>query len=156
MKRTLIALVFCCLATTVAQSQSKEETEVVAAVEHSDLALIRTKGANLRPLQLGATDEVRVGEEVIAIGQPFGLEGPVTKGIVSALRSWNGVRVIQVDVAINVGNSGGPLVNSTGKVIGVNSQIISKMLAEGIAFSVSSDEVLKAFSRQLSPLSARP
>jgi S1-C subfamily serine protease len=108
---------------------------VVGTDPSTDIAVLRIKrvqGRSLTPLELGNSREVKVGDAVVAIGNPFGLERTVTAGIVSALQreitAPNGFaidEVIQTDAAINHGNSGGPLLNADGKVIGVNSQIES-------------------------------
>jgi S1-C subfamily serine protease len=106
--------------------------EVVGTEPNSDLALLKVDApaAQLHPLTLGNSDEVEVGDPVVAIGNPFDLKRTVTSGIVSALQreitAPDGVtidHVIQTDAAINPGNSGGPLINAEGEVIGINSQI---------------------------------
>jgi S1-C subfamily serine protease len=105
---------------------------VVGTEPNSDLALLKVEApaAKLHPLKLGDSDQVEVGDPVVAIGNPFDLQRTVTSGIVSALqreiRAPDGVtidHVIQTDAAINPGNSGGPLINAEGEVIGINSQI---------------------------------
>lgn len=116
------------------QSEREYEARVVGTAPDYDLALLRAEGlpANVTPMRLGDSDDLRVGEKAIAMGAPFGLEFSVTQGIVSALKRVipTGVNYIpqnsiQTDAAINPGNSGGPLVNSRGEVIGVNTQILS-------------------------------
>ena len=106
--------------------------KVIGKDTSSDLALLKVDpdGLNLRPLPLGSSQDVQVGDPVIAIGNPFGLDRTLTTGVVSALqreiRAPNGFaisNVIQTDAAINPGNSGGPLIDAAGRVIGVNSQI---------------------------------
>jgi S1-C subfamily serine protease len=114
---------------------------VVGTDPSTDIAVLRIKGAqgrSLTPLELGNSGVVRVGDAVVAIGNPFGLERTVTAGIVSSLqrqiRAPNGFaidEVIQTDAAINHGNSGGPLLNADGRVIGVNSQIESDSAGGG-------------------------
>jgi S1-C subfamily serine protease len=107
------------------------EAELVGVDDSNDLALLRVKGGkNLTTLPLGDSDKVKVGDPVVAIGNPFGLDRTVTTGIVSAkqreLTAPNGFtikNVIQTDAAINPGNSGGPLLDAYGRVIGINSQI---------------------------------
>ncbi len=109
------------------------KARVLGAVEPLDLALLKVDvpAGKLRPIPLGDSSQILVGEKVLAIGNPFGLESTVTQGIVSAVRLNTGAesalipRVIQTDAAINPGNSGGPLINSHGQVIGVNSSIFS-------------------------------
>jgi S1-C subfamily serine protease len=112
---------------------SKEYTaEVVGTDPASDLALLKVSAptSELTPLKLGDSSKAEVGDPVVAIGNPFGLDRTVTSGIVSALQRQiqapNGFsidNVIQTDAAINPGNSGGPLINAAGEVIGINSQI---------------------------------
>ena len=108
----------------------------------TDLALLRIKGAgHLQAARLGNSDNVEVGDWVLALGHPFGLEGTVTAGIVSAKGRGIGLaereNFIQTDAAINPGNSGGPLVNLDGEVIGINTAISSSSGgSEGIGFAV--------------------
>jgi len=117
----------------------------------SDLALldIDAEGLRLKPLRLGASRSVRVGDPTIAIGNPFGLDRTLTTGVVSALQrrirapnNFEITDVIQTDAAINPGNSGGPLLDAAGRVIGVNSQIETggqSRQSAGIAFAVPID-----------------
>jgi S1-C subfamily serine protease len=113
-------------------SQTEHEAEVVGADPATDVALLKVDvpADQQHPLSLGNSAKVRVGDPVVAIGNPFGLDRTVTAGIVSALQRQiqapNGFsisHVIQTDAAINPGNSGGPLIDSEGRVIGINSQI---------------------------------
>jgi len=108
--------------------------EVVGTEPNSDLALLKVEApvAALHPLKLGDSSKMEVGDQVVAIGNPFDLQRTVTSGIVSALQreiqAPDGVtinNVIQTDAAINPGNSGGPLINADGEVIGINSQILT-------------------------------
>ena len=128
-----------------------------------DLAVIRVDRANLPALVLGASDTVRVGDPVIAVGAPLGLDGTVTSGIVSALNrpvtasgagaaSASFINAIQTDAAINPGNSGGPLLDMAGRVIGVNSAIAQVAGSSstdgqsgsiGVGFAIPSDQVRK-------------
>lgn len=106
-----------------------------------DLALLKIDG-NYNALKLGDSDEVEVGNKVIAIGNPLGLSFTVTEGIVSALerRGQNGLReYIQTDVSLNPGNSGGPLINTLGEVIGINNFKISD--TEGLGFALESNAI---------------
>ncbi len=107
---------------------------LVGSAPPLDLALLRVDVPDvrmLRPIPLGDSDKLKVGQKAIAIGNPFGLEFTVTEGIVSAIRTNPGAesslipRLIQTDAAINPGNSGGPLLNSRGEVIGINAAIIN-------------------------------
>jgi S1-C subfamily serine protease len=113
-------------------SERKYDAEVVGADPGTDIALLKVDApeSEFHPLSLGSSGEMEVGDPVVAIGNPFGLDRTVTSGIVSALQrniqAPNGFsisHVIQTDAAINPGNSGGPLLNSAGEVIGINAQI---------------------------------
>ena len=118
--------------------------EVVGLDARSDLALLRIDAEDLPVLQLGKPGELEVGEWVLAIGSPFGLDYSVTAGIVSAKgrslpneSNENYVPFIQTDVAINPGNSGGPLFNLDGEVVGVNSQIFTRSGGSiGLSFAI--------------------
>jgi S1-C subfamily serine protease len=113
-------------------SDTNYQAKVVGADPASDLALLKVEAPadQLHPLTLGHSSEMEVGDPVVAIGNPFGLDRTVTSGIVSALQrqieapdGFSITNVIQTDAAINPGNSGGPLINAAGEVIGINSQI---------------------------------
>ena len=114
-----------------------------------DLAILKVDvGYPLPAIKIGDSDKIRVGDRVLAIGNPLGLKGTVTSGIVSALhRDLNGTpynQFIQVDAAINHGNSGGPLFNTKGEVIGVNNQIFSESATSGsigLGFAIPSNDV---------------
>ena len=111
-----------------------------------DLALIKLNGSNFSWLKLAQEEDVKVGNDVMAIGTPKGLSWSVSKGIVSAVRDIDDVRVIQTDAAINAGNSGGPLIDlATGKVIGINTFGYRKDIAEGLNFAVSSEYATRDF-----------
>jgi len=118
------------------------EAKLIGADPGSDVAIVQIKGDNLPVASLGDSDKLEVGESVIAIGNPFGLEQTITAGIVSAKgRSAVGVTdyedFIQTDASINPGNSGGPLVNLMGEVIGVNTAIFSRTGGnQGIGFTI--------------------
>ena len=117
------------------------DTLLIGSDENSDIALLKIEATNLKALPLGDSDKVEVGEWALAIGSPYGLDLTVTAGIISAKgRAIGGVRYIpfiQSDVAINQGNSGGPLFNIKGEVIGINSMILSKTGGSvGLSFSI--------------------
>jgi S1-C subfamily serine protease len=134
-------------------SEKKYEAEVVGTDPGTDIALLEVEAPakELHPLTLGHSGEVEVGDPVVAIGNPFGLDRTVTSGIVSALQRQiqapNGFsinHVIQTDAAINPGNSGGPLIDSQGEVIGINSQIATGGGGNGnvgIGFAIPIDTI---------------
>ena len=132
--------------------EEKKDATVVGTDPSTDIAVLKIQGAwsrSLTPLALGSSSAVEVGDAVVAIGNPFGLERTVTAGIVSALQrriqAPNGFQIdqaIQTDAAINHGNSGGPLLNANGDVIGVNAQIESESGGNvGIGFAIPIDTV---------------
>ncbi len=112
-----------------------------------DLALLQINAPNLTPAVLASSHDLQVGQQVYAIGNPFGLSGTMTVGIISAIRSVRGPQgapienAIQTDAAINPGNSGGPLLNSQGEVIGINSMIAQNGAEQnaGIGFAIPID-----------------
>jgi len=130
------------------------EAEIVGTDKKTDIALIKVSAKKLAELQIAKASEVRVGDYVIAVGNPFGLSHSVTSGIVSALGRDNGSGdgyqdFIQTDASINPGNSGGALVNSKGELIGINSAIISRSGGnQGIGFAVPTN-IVQAVMRQL-------
>lgn len=136
-------------ATVTLSDQSSYRAKLIGKAPSKDLAVLKIEAPieKLRPLQTGTSYDLRVGQSVYAIGNPFGLDQTLTTGIVSALgREINSVSnipirdVIQTDAAINPGNSGGPLLNSSGELIGVNTAIYSPSGASaGIGFSIPVD-----------------
>ena len=122
------------------------KAKVVGADKRTDVAVVKIEAAGLAPVKIGDVSRLRVGEWVMAIGSPFGLENTVTAGIVSAKQRDTGdfLPFIQTDVAINPGNSGGPLINMRGEVIGINSQIYSRSGGfQGISFAIPIDEAVR-------------
>lgn len=127
------------------------KAKIIGSDIRTDVALLKIDGKNLPQLVMGDSNNIRVGEWVLAIGSPFGLDNTVTAGIVSAKARDTGdyLPLIQTDVAVNPGNSGGPLINLKGEVVGINSQIYSRSGGfMGISFAVPIDEVLRV-SHQL-------
>jgi len=122
------------------------EARLVGAAPEFDIAVLKieSKGVAFKPLEVGSSDHLRVGQKVFAIGNPFGFDNTLTTGIVSGLgrqiKSQSGIpieNVIQTDAAINPGNSGGPLLDSRGRLIGVNTAIYSPSgVSAGVGFSV--------------------
>jgi putative serine protease PepD len=146
---------------TGSSSGTGRSATLVGEEANSDLALIRVnpEGLGLEPLRMASAKTVHVGDQVYAIGDPYGLEETLTRGIVSGLgreiSAPDGSRiagVIQTDAALNPGNSGGPLINQQGEVIGVNSQIASDATrtegsqpgSTGVGFAIPSDTVSQA------------
>lgn len=122
------------------------KAKIIGSDTRTDVALLKIDGNSLPRLMIGDSDKIRAGEWVLAIGSPFGLENTVTAGIISAKARDTGdyLPLIQTDVAVNPGNSGGPLINLKGEVIGINSQIYSRSGGfMGISFAVPIDEALR-------------
>jgi serine protease Do len=122
------------------------KAKIIGADKRSDVAVVKIEATDLPAVKIGDVSRLKVGEWVIAIGSPFGLENTVTAGIVSAKQRDTGdyLPFIQTDVAINPGNSGGPLINMRGEVVGVNSQIYSRSGGSmGISFAIPMDEAVR-------------
>jgi putative serine protease PepD len=140
---------------------TKASAKVVGTDRSTDLAVVRVTGVDaskLQPVSFGDSSSSQVGDGVVAIGSPFGLADSVTTGVVSALgrtmqapNNFTITGAIQTDAAINHGNSGGPLLNSSGQVIGVNAQIESNSGgSDGVGFAIPSNTVKKVAQQLLS------
>ncbi len=133
------------------------EIEVVGADPLSDLALVRTRGGRLAPAELGDADRLRVGQLVVAVGNPLGYAGSVTAGVVSGLgrslptRWADGRRVvenvIQTDAALNPGNSGGALADGRGRVVGINTAVAGVGLGLAVPLNPTTRRILSAIHR---------
>jgi serine peptidase DegS len=123
------------------------EPEIVGFDAETDLALLRVGMPDLQPIEIARSDELRIGDVVLAIGNPYGLSTSVTQGIVSAtgrnlLQLVTFANFIQTDAAINAGNSGGALINSLGQLVGINAAILAQdSSTEGIGFAIPVDLV---------------
>jgi S1-C subfamily serine protease len=136
------------------------DADLVGADPDHDLAVLRINGLNLNipPVMIGSSKDLRVGQKVLAIGNPFGLDSTLTTGVISALgRTIQSMTkryihdVIQTDAAINPGNSGGPLLDSFGRLIGVNTAIISPTgVYSGVGFAVPVDTVNRIVTKLIS------
>ena len=127
------------------------KARIVGADKRTDVAVVKIEASGLPAVRIGDVSRLKVGEWVMAIGSPFGLENTVTAGIVSAKQRDTGdyLPFIQTDVAVNPGNSGGPLINMRGEVVGINSQIYSRSGGfMGISFAIPIDEAMRV-SEQL-------
>lgn len=125
-----------------------EPAQLIGSNESVDIAVLRISAPNVQPLPFGDSDNLKVGQMVFAIGNPFGLQETVTQGIISAkgraLRD-SSVEFIQTDAAVNQGNSGGPLLNLRGEIIGINSAIYSQTGGwSGISFAIPSNTAWRA------------
>ncbi|WP_296001773.1 trypsin-like peptidase domain-containing protein [Rugamonas sp.] len=132
---------------TVTLSDQREfEARVIGVDARTDIALLKIDGKDLPQATIGSSARARVGEWVIAIGSPFDLDHTVTAGIISAKARETGdfLPLIQTDVAVNPGNSGGPLINMRGEVVGINSQIYSQSGGYmGISFAIPIDDAMR-------------
>ena len=132
--------------------------KIIGFDPNADIALLRLedpKGLTLRPIELGQSDDVRVGAPVVAIGSPFGEEQSLSVGVVSAtdraidsLTGFQTLGAVQTDAAINQGNSGGPLINAQGEVIGINAQIRTRSGGgEGVGYAIPVDQVRRSLDQ---------
>ena len=122
------------------------KAKIIGADKRTDVAVVKIEATGLPAVKIADMSRLKVGEWVMAIGSPFGLENTVTAGIVSAKQRDTGdyLHFIQTDVAINPGNSGGPLINMRGEVVGINSQIYSRSGGfQGISFAIPIDEATR-------------
>jgi serine protease Do len=122
------------------------KAKIIGSDKRTDVAVVKIEATGLPAVKIGDMNRLKVGEWVMAIGSPFGLENTVTAGIVSAKQRDTGdyLPFIQTDVAINPGNSGGPLLNMRGEVVGINSQIYSRSGGfQGISFAIPIDEAIR-------------
>jgi S1-C subfamily serine protease len=152
-KATSVSIVF----NTGGGKTQQVKGEIVGIDVGSDVAVIKVdpNGVNLKPLPLGNSDQVQVGEQVVAIGNPLGYDFSITSGIVSAvgrsLQAPNGQTIpngIQTDAAINPGNSGGPLIDSSGRVIGINEKIATQSGGnEGLGFAVPINTAIRSLDQ---------
>lgn len=121
--------------TVLSYSNARYDTEVYAIDEYNDVAILKVPGADFAPLPVGGAEAFRVGDDVYAIGAPHNLPYTLTKGIVSTReRVIDGRSYIQIDAAINQGNSGGPLLTGAGEVIGINSMVLEN--SQGIGWAI--------------------
>ncbi len=122
------------------------KAKVIGSDKRTDVAVLKIEGSKLPKIAIGDSDKIKAGEWVIAIGSPFNLDNTVTSGIISSKARDTGdyLPLIQTDVAVNPGNSGGPLINMRGEVIGINSQIYSRSGGYmGISFAIPIDEAMR-------------
>ena len=132
---------------TVALPDNREfKAQVIGSDARTDVALLKIDATNLPFLRMADSNKLKVGEWVVAAGSPFGLKNTITAGVVSAINRETGdyLSFIQTDAAVNPGNSGGPLVNMSGEVIGINSQILTPSGAfSGIALAIPINDALQ-------------
>ena len=130
--------------------ERKLKAEIVKSNKDFDLAILKVSINNVKGLSFFDSDKTSLGEDVYAIGTPLDkkLVQSISKGIISGYREFNGVNFIQSDVSINSGNSGGPMVNVKGEIIGINTLKASGKNVSGIGFSIPSNVVLKMLNIQ--------
>jgi S1-C subfamily serine protease len=136
----------------LANGEIFDSISILATDERRDLAIIHVAGYDLQPLSMGNSNAVVVGESVVVVGSPRGLEGTVTAGILSAVRdTGDGYKVLQTDASVNPGNSGGPLANSNGQVIGVVSFKLRS--SQGLNFAIPINYVAGLLNEPHDPIS---
>ena len=134
---------------TTYSGNTYDSNTIVGYDENADIAVLKINTPDLRALNFGDSDGVKVGEKVIAAGNPAGLAFTVTEGIVSAFRTaQNNIKYIQTDVPINPGNSGGPLINTKGEIVGINNFKVGGF--EGLGFAISSNNVRSVVNKIIS------
>lgn len=133
--------------------QKYDVKELVGYSLEADIAVLKIEASGLKALNFGDSDSLKVGEKVIAAGNPAGLSFTVTEGIVSAFRAFNSLDYVQTDVPINPGNSGGPLVNTKGEIVGINNFKVGGF--EGLGFAISSNEVTSVALKAISEYEAK-
>ena len=128
--------------------------EIIGYDSNADIAVLKIDAPGLKALPFGNSDNLEIGERVIAAGNPAGLSFTVTEGIVSTLRQLsNGIKYIQTDVPINPGNSGGPLINAQGEVVGINNFKVGGF--ESLGFAISSNDVNTIVTKIISDYEAK-
>ena len=132
----------------IVRTRSKESllASVLKVSSQDDLALLQVPGLTATPLPLADSNLAEVGSDVVAVGSPLGLEGTVTRGIVSGIRRLGPIPLLQIDAAINPGNSGGPLLNEAGQVIGVNTLKLRPQQAESLGFAIAINHAKEIFA----------
>ena len=141
----------------VTYSGNTYDANTVAGYDsNADIAVLKIDAPGLKSLSFGNSDSLKVGEKVIAAGNPAGLGFTVTEGIVSAFRTAeNGIQYIQTDVPINPGNSGGPLINARGEIVGINNFKVSSTGFEGLGFAISSNNARNVANKIISDYEAK-
>lgn len=125
---------------TAYSGKTYDVTEIVGYDSNADIAVMKIDAPGLKALKFGDSDALKVGEKVIAAGNPAGLSFTVTEGIVSAFRTFSSIDYVQIDVPINPGNSGGPLINVKGEIAGINNFKVGDGF-ESLGFAIASNEV---------------
>ena len=132
-------------------NKEKVKAQVVRVNKDYDLALLKIEGEGIKALKLSTENETEVGDEIFAAGTPLdkSLKQSVTRGIVSGYRQWNGVNFLQTDVSINSGNSGGPMLNSKGEIVGITTMKKVGKGIEGIGFGIPSNVIIEMLNLQI-------